>query len=172
MYGDGFADFLNSLPAASELPYLADVARLDRLWIESFAANIEPALDVAALAEVPPEALGALVLQPRPSARWQWFASLPIFTLWYYNREGRELPDPIQWQGEGALLIGDVNGVAAHPIHEASALFLDACRRQVSLDQACEFVQRTYPDTDFNHLLGQLLAARAFAAIDPSSRTA
>src|SRR6187402_2697678 len=38
-YGDDFADFLAAFPPAAELPYLADVARLDRLALESLFAT-------------------------------------------------------------------------------------------------------------------------------------
>src|SRR5688500_18157832 len=37
-YGVDFASYLAQQPWTSELPYLADVARLDRLWLEAFLA--------------------------------------------------------------------------------------------------------------------------------------
>ncbi|MFY1664048.1 DNA-binding domain-containing protein [Pseudomonas sp. Pseu.R1] len=170
-YGDGFADFLANFEPAQELSYLPEVARLDRLWIESFSAQIQSPLEVSALATVPPEDLGNQVLQLRSSTRWQWFESQPIYTLWYHNRNDRTLPEPIEWRGEGALLIGDVDGVSSYPLCESETCFLYACSQQLSLDQACELVQRSHPTRDLNDLIGRLLAAQAFTNFHPLSRS-
>lgn len=66
-YGAGFADFLDSLPATRELPYLAPVARLEWLWLEAFTAPLEPALTLAGLAGHDPAGLDALCLRPGPA---------------------------------------------------------------------------------------------------------
>ena len=47
-YGADFSAYLARQPWTCELPYLADVARLDRLWLESFlAADLSPGLTVS-----------------------------------------------------------------------------------------------------------------------------
>ena len=66
-YGGAFADFLAAYPHAVELPYLADVARLE--WLVQavyYAADAGPA-DLSALAATPPERCGELrfALAPR-----------------------------------------------------------------------------------------------------------
>lgn len=68
-YGGEFADFLAALPAASGLPYLADVARFE--WALSVAANAvdAPVLDASALAAVDPECHATLRFEPHPSVR-------------------------------------------------------------------------------------------------------
>ncbi|MDZ4255109.1 MAG: DNA-binding domain-containing protein, partial [Sulfuritalea sp.] len=43
LYGDGFAEFIAAFPAAAELAYLADVARLELLRVQAWhAADAEP----------------------------------------------------------------------------------------------------------------------------------
>lgn len=103
-YGEGFAGFLAGFPPARELPWLADVARLDRWWTESHLAADGPVLDAAALGTLPVQGLAALRLRPHAAARWGWFPAQPVFTLWSRQREAVAPADGIDWHGEGALL--------------------------------------------------------------------
>jgi hypothetical protein len=56
-YGDGFADFIERFPPADGLPYLADVARLERMRVQAYHAP-----DAASLA---PESLHGLMADPQ-----------------------------------------------------------------------------------------------------------
>lgn len=80
-YGEHFADFLAAFEPARELPYLADVARLDRRWIEAFAAPQEAILDLTRLAGMTASDLADGCLRPRASVRWRWFARQPIYSI-------------------------------------------------------------------------------------------
>lgn len=67
-WGEAFPDFIAAFPPAAPLPYLADVARLDRTVLRAFhAADAEP-VGLEALAAIPPEALEALRILPHPAA--------------------------------------------------------------------------------------------------------
>jgi hypothetical protein len=55
-YGDGFADFIERFPPAGGLPYLADVARLERMRVQAYHAQ-----DASSLA---PESLHGLMADP------------------------------------------------------------------------------------------------------------
>ena len=54
-YGASFAAFLARFEPTRELPYLPDVATLDRLWTVAHMARDEPVLDAALLAQLPRE---------------------------------------------------------------------------------------------------------------------
>lgn len=164
-YGTGFADFLAGFEPARELPYLADVARLDRLWIEAFTAEDEPHLELTSLANVPDADFGDLSLVPRANVRWRWFADQPAYTLWHHNRNNLPLPETVAWQGEGALLVGGANGVDRYALERGAVIFLDACACHLPLDQACTHALQSQADLDFNDLLARLLAARVFAPL-------
>ncbi len=56
-YGDGFADHVAAWEPARSLPYLADVARLDRALTLAYNADPGVALDAAALAAIGPDEL-------------------------------------------------------------------------------------------------------------------
>ena len=164
-YGETFADFLADFLAGGEpavdIPYLADVARLDRFWIEAHTAQDAVAVDSAWLASLPAQALGALRLIPHPSARWRSFSDMPIYSIWERNRLGLDSTDEIVWQGEGALLTRPVDAVVWQHITAGGAAFLDACAEGCLLAQAAGTALEAHPDTDIADLLSQLLSAGA-----------
>lgn len=164
-YGAGFADFLETFEPAAELPYLANIARLDRLWLEAFAAPECAGLMLAELAGMTTSDLARCGLRPRANVRWRWFAGQPIHTLWRSNREGLASPETLAWQGEGALLVGGVAGVTSQALEVGACAFLDACAAGHDLDHASALALEVQPTLDFNALLGQLLAAKAFAPL-------
>ncbi|WP_374980544.1 DNA-binding domain-containing protein [Pseudomonas solani] len=164
-YGLGFADFLDAFEPARDLPYLGAVARLDRLWVEVFAAAERPSLALGAIADLGPEALGALCLRPRPALRWLWCADMPAYSIWRHQREERPLPDSLEWHGEGALLGRSDGQVTWQPLGPGGCAFLDACARGLTLDEASGLALAADPTLDFIDLLGRLLAAGAFTPL-------
>ncbi|MDF3934274.1 HvfC/BufC N-terminal domain-containing protein, partial [Pseudomonas citronellolis] len=167
LYGATFADFLADFEPARALPYLADVARLDYLWLEAFGADREDALALADLAGLDAAELATRTLRPRVGVRWRWFPGQPIYSLWRYNREGVALPETLPWHGEGALLVGGPRGVTWQPLDAGACAFLDACAAGADLDRASALALETQADLDFTALLGRLLAAAVFAPLTP-----
>ncbi|KPA87669.1 DNA-binding domain-containing protein [Pseudomonas asplenii] len=165
LYGHEFPAFLAEHPGAQHLPYLPDVAQLDRLWLEAFCSTVEAALAPAALASVAPEALGRQALRPRTSVRWQWCAQHPAHALWYCSRFEGIARQPAHWHGEGTLLVGELDGVTHAPLSAGAVAFLDACADGLSLDAASTHAQRREPDLDFTTLFGTLMAAQVFAPL-------
>lgn len=167
-YGVRFADFLRTFEPAADLPYLADVARLDRYWTEAHvAASVRP-FDGTALGPIEPEALATTVLRPHPAARWQWFDTMPIYTLWQRNRTGESIDDELDWQGEGALVTRPESAVVWRPIDRAGCAFLDACRAGESIPNAAQSALDAVPTADLGGLLGQLISCGAFQSLYPS----
>jgi len=161
-YGAGFAAFLAGTDAAAELPYLVDVARLDRLWTEAHLAADHDPLDASAVGALAPERLAAARLVPHPAARWTFCADVPAFTIWRRHRDGGDLAAPLDWQGEGALLVRPAGVVAWQPLDAAGVAFLDACAAGLPFGDAAA----TAGDAVVS-LLPRLLAAGAFADIQP-----
>jgi hypothetical protein len=94
-YGRDFPDFLRGFGPAGDLPYLADVAAIERAWLDAFhAADAEP-LSPAALAAVAPQDLPATVLAPHPA-----FAVLrspyAAFSIVEANRGDRMVAGPVR----------------------------------------------------------------------------
>lgn len=161
-YGATFADFLEAIQAQHGLPYLAAVARLDRLWNEAFSGPCDPCLELAELAGMTASDLAHSHLRPRASVRWHWFAQHPAYSLWRYSREQLAWPQDQPWVAEGVLLSGDADGVRHQPLEHGGCAFLQACADGLTLDQASQLAQQAQPDLDFTDLLGRLLQARVF----------
>jgi hypothetical protein len=164
-YGEAFPAFLAGFPPAAELPYLADVARLDRLWSEAHAAADAPAIGRETFALADPGWLGTAVLRPHPAARWRWFERDPIFSIWRRNREEPADDGEIAWRGEGALLTRPEGAVQWTALYGASCRFLDACSRGLCLDEALAAALESDPDANLVRLVNTLLDAGAFCRL-------
>ena len=167
-YGSEFARFLEGFEHAQQLPYLGNVARLDQLWTHCHTAAEEPGIDLQRIASLAPEQLASLVLTPRAAAGWRWFADQPVFTLWRHNREQRALPDPLDWRGEGALLVRSGGAVGWHPLEIGDCAFLDACAAAIPLAEAAQLASDLQPSLDISELLTRLVNADVFAMTAPS----
>jgi hypothetical protein len=114
-FGREWPAFLADYPHAAELPYLADVARLEWAWHECFHAADAEALDPARLARVPPEAHGGLVFRLHPAVRLL-DSPFPLLRIWQVNQADFAGDQHIDWaQGGGTLLVrrddGDAGGI-------------------------------------------------------------
>ena len=159
-YGDGFPDFLTTFEPARELPYLADVARLDRSWTQVHA-EAEAATSLDVFASLSPGALGETCIAPHPAARWHWFADQPAYSIWSRNRSDCADAGDIPWQGEGALLTRQEGVVTWRAASPADCAFLDACIGGAPLVDAAAAALRREPDVDLAGLLAGLLGASA-----------
>lgn len=169
-YGDdGFPAFLQAVPTAAGLPWLAGVAQLDALWRACHAAADARVLEAQSLAALPPATLATQALRPHPAARWQWFDAQPVASIWRREREGDDSAQPDDaWQGEGVLLARTDGVVRWQPVSRAACAFLDACAEGCTLGEAAQHCLDRHPDAELAALLQQLLQAGAFTS-DPTS---
>ena len=171
-YGAGFADFLAGFAPAVDMPWLADVARLDRAWTEAHVAADEPPVAAAAVAALAPAELARTALRPHAAARWHVAADAPILTLWRRNRaSAADVPDAdvgrdLDWRGEGALLTRPRDVVEAVALDAAGAAFLDACAAHGTLAEAAAAALAADPATDLARLMATLLGAGAFGHLE------
>lgn len=162
-YGVAFPAFISAYAPARELTYLSAVAQLDKLWLEVFCAPASAPLDVHALANITTDKLGSTSLRLRDSVRWYWHPTLPVFTLWEFNREQTAAPEMIHWQGEGALLVRRQQRIFAAPLSQGGSVFLTACRLGATLDQASEQALAAEPTLALGPFFSNLLSSGVFA---------
>jgi len=105
----------------------------------------------------------------RAAATWRWFADQPAYTLWRINREQLEMPENLDWIGEGALLIRSAGRVTWQAVSATDCLFLDACVAGLPLEQAAERALELNPALDISDLLTRLVTADVFvsAVVEP-----
>ena len=168
LYGEAFPSFLAAFEPAREIPYLADVARVDRLWTEAHVAADAPVLDAATLAALPPSAMSSSALRLHPAARWAWSDDWPIHTLWSRNRPDDADPGAsMEWTGEGVLVTRPLGPVRVEAFARGGVALLDACAAGASIEGAVQCALEAQPDVDFTALVQQLLQAGAFSGLQP-----
>jgi hypothetical protein len=68
-YGHDFPDFIERYEYAQPMPWLADVARIERAWLDAYHATDREPLKPQALASIPPENLADIIFTPHPATR-------------------------------------------------------------------------------------------------------
>jgi len=165
-YGAQLVSFLAQFAPAAELPYLPDVARLDRFWTEAHGSRDETPIEPGQVTALAPQELARITLRPHASARWQWFEQQPIFTIWSHNRDlGGDVEADIEWRGEGALLVRPNDSVQAIALGRAEVAFLDACAAGRNLADAAQAALAHEATADLTQLIARLLSAGAFGRI-------
>lgn len=162
-YGAGFARFLERFEPAASLPYLPDVARIERAWIEAYHARDVPSLDPAALAGVASDRVRGIRFATHPSLR-VIRSRYPALTIWRMNvADG--VPEPLDSAsgGEDALLVRPGAEVIVHSVAPGGAGFVEALARGEPLGAAAQAAQRDHANFDIAAHLSELLACGAFA---------
>jgi len=160
-YGAGFADFIGTFAPASTLPYLRDVARLERAWVEAYhAADADP-IDPATLGRIAPDRLADVRLVLHPSARIIR-AQYPAVAIWQMNTGGgTSTPVAIENAPQDALVIRPVADVEMRLLPAGAAIFLQKLLAGMSVTEATLSTLDDSPAFDLADTLGGLLAARA-----------
>ena len=102
-YGADFPAFIEAFEPAREVPYLADVARLENAWVEAYHAAEATPLGLADLAAVDPERLGELRFVFHPAARLLRLAH-PAASIWAAHQGASEPRAPESWRAEDAMI--------------------------------------------------------------------
>ncbi len=122
-YGEELPDFIDGFAPAAEVPYLADVARLEAARTRAFHAADTVPLPPVAFSSLPAADLEGLRLRFCPSVAIVR-SPHPIVTIWAMNADDAE-PVPIEdWRGEDALVSRDGFEVAVRRLPPGGAVFL------------------------------------------------
>jgi len=156
-YGAGFPGFLARQPWTSELPYLADVAMLDRLWLEAHLAadRIAPRPPAAA-------AFQPLRLALHPATRFAWLET-PAVTIWLAHRSADGFDDLApEWRPEGALVTRMGGAALLQPIRRIEHRLLGAVAAGASVPRLGETLGR---EADLPTLIARLIACGAILPV-------
>ena len=165
-YGRGFADWLEEQPFARDLPYLSDVARVERLHIETLFEEDAAPLTRDALAHVRPDDWACLKLRLHPAMRFGWVTT-PAMTIWLAHREGCVVTEPV-WRAEGALFCRPGSTVIAEMLDAPAHRFLFGLRLGESVGTAAAVTARLYRQADPGRLFASLIDSGVFAAPAPT----
>lgn len=164
-YGSGLPAFLASLPAAADVPYLSDVARLEWAVHRAYhAADAEP-LEVVAVAATLPAQSADLVFTPHPSLMLVR-SPYAVDQIWRLHQNGSPAAE-VRIDDRAAYL------VVARPRRTVEILSFDAAAFAVvealaggkALGQALDAGLSTSPDLAVDNLLANLLTAGLFMSV-------
>ena len=163
-YGRDFPDFIDSYEYAKPTLWLADVARIERAWLDAYhAANADPLMPQA-LASIPPERLADTILIPHPATRIvrSRFPAVTIFTAnWKKDRVGHvEVTEP-----EDALVARPGLEVVVRHLPPGGAGFLTRLIAGEPLGTAAAAALADTPAFDLAANIAGMLEAGAFTAI-------
>jgi hypothetical protein len=166
-YGRGFADFLAEQLPAADIPYLPDIATLERLWTESQLAPDAPALDLGDLGRGGAAVWATRRLPLHPAARFVWL-STPAVTVWQ-SHEGGGAATAFEHRAEGALVTRRHGRVGLQSIGRPEHRLLFGLRLGERIGQAAGATAALYPEADVALLFANLVGGGAFARPAPES---
>lgn len=161
-YGAGFAEFIAGFAPAASLPYLADVAHVERAWVESYHAAEAVRLNPAELSSLLPELLGEIVFTPHPSLRMVR-SNHPALTIWQMNTE-TATPGIVDLDaaGEDIMVLRPGAEVEVRQMPKGGAAFLRTLALGRTVIEALRLAAREAEDFDLPGNLAGLFEAGAF----------
>jgi hypothetical protein len=168
-WGGDFPAWLATFPPAADLTYLADLARLDELWMQAYLAADAPPLPAEAFARLDGEGLARMGARVHPSARTAWFAD-GVAEVWRLTRPPADPPAEIELSPApgGLLLVRPDATVETLALSRAGFVFLNACAEGESLAAAADRALSAEPGADFARQFADLIEIGTFAALDPT----
>jgi hypothetical protein len=157
-YGDDFPEFIESFPPAAELPYLADVARLEAARTRAYHAEDATPVDPAQFGSLAPAALAAARLSLHPSAEIVR-SPHPIVTIWSMNSNAAEVEPIDDWKAEDALVVRPNYDVEVRRLPPGGAAFIAALGARRSLSEAADIAINSTPDFDLVANLAGLIGS-------------
>jgi hypothetical protein len=168
-YGDTLPAFLETFSLAADVPYLADVARLEAARTRAYhAADADPA-DGTWLQRLNEDELGALRIRPHPSAEILR-SRFPVVTIWSMNSGERDLAPIESWDGEDVLIARPQGEVEVRLLPPGEATFLSRLFEGAALAEAASAAQAETEEFNLIVSLAVLLAAGAAAEFIISDR--
>lgn len=169
-FGDRFGDFLGDYAPAKDLPYLADLARLEWALDESSRAAGAPSSPgeiVEVLGSVPGDAIGRVRLRLAPSCRLV-ASPHPVLRIWQVHQPAHEGPLAVDWDGGGerVLLRRDTDGVALEALPPGECAWIGSLSRGDDLGTALAVAMTADGAFDVGAALRRRIADGTVGAIE------
>jgi hypothetical protein len=165
-YGSHFADFIEVFAPAASVPYLADVARLERLRVRAYHAADALALNHEQIAAVlsAPQTLGELHIQLHPSVS-TLNSTYAVVALWAAHQQDETLPKVDPLHGQNALILRNGLEVEVFAVDTGSTMFIRSLQNDWPLEQAVAYGLDAAPEFDLSQCLALLIRHNAIACL-------
>ena len=164
LYGHDFPAFIETFEHARRMPYLADVARLERSWLTAYhAADLEP-LAPATLGAIAPEKLEATVFTQHPAAELI-ISGYAVFDIFGANRNQETAGRIDAGRAQSVLVTRPGLDVTVTALPEGHDAFFAKLIAGEALGEAAEAGAAASPAFDINSAIGGLLTTGAFLSV-------
>lgn len=163
-YGHTFPDFIAQYEYAQAMTWLADVARIERAWLDAYHAADASPLKAQAFASTPPDRLANAVLNPHPAMRVVR-SHFPTVTIFAANRNGDPAGPILNAEPEDALVTRPEMDVVVRRLPPGGARFLTSLAAGEPLGTAAAVAIADSPDFDLPANIAGMLEAGAFTEI-------
>ncbi|RXG99251.1 DNA-binding domain-containing protein [Bradyrhizobium zhanjiangense] len=163
-YGREFADFIARYEYAQTMPWLADVARIERAWLDAYHARDAAPLSPAGLAAVATERLADLVFIPHPALRIVR-SSFSAVTVFAANRDSAPVARIDASTPEDALITRPELDVIVRRLPPGGAVFAERLASGEPLGGAAASALDACPDFDLAFNITGLIEAGAFTSL-------
>jgi hypothetical protein len=168
-YGRAFPAFIEAYDYAKPLPWLADVARIERAWLDAYHAADAAPLTAAALAAIPSDRLADAILIPHPATRIvrSEFSALTIFAA---HRDTAQASRIDAVEPEDALITRPDLDVVVRHLPPGGAVFLAGLMSGRTLGEAAAAALDDAPTFDIAANVAGLIEAGAFTSMISGDR--
>lgn len=163
-YGATLPEFIAGFEPIAELPYLADVARLELGYTRAFHAADATPLPPARLNDIAAHRIGTLRMALHPSAQILRSA-YPVADIWAMNTGRAPLQEIEDWAAQDILLLRPQYDVAAVVLAPGEAEFLQHLQVGAALEQAAIAALADADDFDLGAALAAIFTRGAAIAI-------
>ena len=164
-YGGEFAAFLEAFEPLADYRYLADVARVEWFWLQSYHAEDAHPLDPAQLAALQPDQVAETRFHMHPATAWV-SSSWPVFDLAAANRFAADQEISVDLsQAQSILITRPAFDVELMLMRPGSDLFLNSLATGASLGDAAAEAISGVPDFDLSASLTDFLSAGVFTGL-------
>jgi len=163
-YGREFPDYIAGYEHAQMMPWLADVARIERAWLDAYHARDGVPLSSAQLSAIAPERLADIVFTPHPAMRivCSAFSAVTIFAA---NRDNAPAGRIDASTPENALITRPDFDVAVRHLPPGGAVFAACLASGRPLGEAASAALDAHTDFDIATNIAGLIEAGAFSSI-------
>jgi hypothetical protein len=163
-YGREFPSFIETYEYAQAMPWLADVARIERAWLDAYHAADAAPLCAAALASISPDRLADAVFAVHPAARIvrSRFSAVTIFAA---NRVDNAVGHIDAGKPEDALITRPDAEVIVRHLPEGGAEFVASLISGRPLGEAVATALRISSAFDIAASIAGMIEAGTFTTI-------
>jgi hypothetical protein len=163
LYGHEFPAFIEAFEHAGRMPYLADVARVERAWLTAYhAADLEP-LAPQALAAIDPARLADAIFRPHPAAALVR-SRFAVFDIFDANRNHDTVGRIDAARAQSVLVTRPGMDVTVTALPDGHGAFFERLFTGETLGEAAQAGFEAADTFDINDAIGGILSTGAFIA--------